>query len=246
MNTQITANMMVKDIVVQFPQTLTVLETLGIDYCCGGKTPLNMAAERAGLSTDKVLADLTQSLERTEQDSAPIQDWRSRSLTELVSHIEQAHHVFMKEQLPRLAGLLDKTIQAHSDRCGDRLNRLKSCYSSLKTDLEMHLGKEEQILFPLIRHMEAFQNNQGPAPDMHSSSIGNPIRQMEHEHDVAGQFLAQMRQITDNYSLPDDACPTFVALFEGLDAMEKDLHEHIHLENNILFPKAEILETELP
>ncbi len=109
------------------------------------------------------------------------------------------------------------------------LEQLNHSYISLKTDIEVHLGKEEQILFPLIRQMEAYQNDQGPVPDMHCGSIGNPIRQMEHEHEVAGQFLVQMRQITDSYFLPNDACPTFTALFEGLDALEKDLHEHIHL-----------------
>ena len=242
MNTRFTEDMAVKDIVVQFPQTRTMLETLGIDYCCGGKMALGKAAEQAGLSTDKVLADLTQALERTDQHTASVRDWSSTSLTELVNHIEQTHHVFMKEQLPRIAGLLDKTLNAHGERHGDMLKVLKHSYTSLKTDIEMHLEKEEQILFPLIRQMEAFKQGRGPVPDMHCGSISNPIRQMEHEHDVAGQFLMKMRQITDNYKLPDDACPTFTALFEGLDALEKDLHEHIHLENNILFPKAEGLE----
>jgi len=246
MNTKITEDMAVKDIVVQFPRTRIVLETLGIDYCCGGKIPLGQATEKAGRPINQVLADLKHSLENSDQGTKTDEDWSSAVLTELVDHIEQTHHTFMKEQLPRLAGLLEKTINAHGKQHGEMLTRIKHSYSSLKTDLDMHLGKEEQILFPLIRHMEAFQTSQGPAPDMHCGSIGNPIRQMEHEHDVAGQFLAQMRQITGNYTLPDDACPTFVALFEGLDAMEKDLHEHIHLENNILFPKAEILETELP
>jgi len=242
MNTKLIQNMTVKDIVVQFPQTRIVLESLGIDYCCGGRTPLSKAAEQAGLSIDRVMADLAQALEKTAQDSPSVQDWSPYSLTELTSHIEQTHHVFMKEQLPRLAELLDKTIQAHSERHGEMLKHLKHSYTSLKKDIEMHLQKEEQILFPLIRQMEAFQQGHGSAPDMHCGSIGNPIRQMEHEHDVAGQFLTQMRQITSNYTLPDDACQTFTALFEGLDALEKDLHEHIHLENNILFPKAENLE----
>lgn len=243
MNTKLTENMAVKDIVVQFPQTRSLLETLGIDYCCGGKAPLNTAAEQAGLSPDKVLADLAHVLERTEQDAASIQDWSSASLTDLVNHIEQTHHVFMKEQLPRLAGLLDKTVQAHGERHGEMLKRLKHVYTSFfKTDIEMHLGKEEQILFPLIRQMEAFQQSHGPVPEMHCGSIGNPIHQMEYEHDVAGQFLAQMRQMTSDYSLPDDACPTFAALFEDLDALEKNLHEHIHLENNILFSNVQKLE----
>lgn len=242
MDTKLIENMPVRDIVVQYPQTRPLLETLGIDYCCGGKVPLNEAAEQAGLATDKVLADLAQALERTEDNAASLKDWSSASSTDLADHIEQTHHVFMKEQLPRLAGLLDKTIQAHGERHGEMLERLKYSYTALKTDIELHLAKEEQILFPLIRQMEAFGQGRGPAPEMHCGSIDNPIGQMEHEHDVAGQLLAQMRQTTGNYALPDDACPTFAALFEGLDALEKDLHEHIHLENNILFTNAQKLE----
>jgi len=245
MNANITTDMAVKDIVVRHPQTRTVLETLGIDYCCGGKATLARAAEQAGLSTVRVLADLEQALMKAGQDPTSARDWSSVSLTELVDHIEQKHHVFMKEQLSRLAGLLDKTIQAHGDRHGEILEQLRQSYVSLKTDIEMHLMKEEQILFPLIRQMEAFEHHRGPAPEMHCGSIGNPIGQMEHEHDVAGEFLAQMRHVTNNYTLPSDACPTFTALYEGLDALEKDLHEHIHLENNILFLETQTLESRL-
>ncbi len=245
MNTQLTENMTVKDIVVQYPQTRITLETLGIDYCCGGKVPLGHAIEQAGLSIDKVLSDLDQALATTDHETASMDDWNLVALTELVNHIENTHHVFMKEQLPRLALLLDKTLQAHGQHHGEMLGQIKQSFISLKTDIEMHLAKEEQILFPLIRQMEAFEQGHGPTPDMHCGTIGNPIRQMEHEHDVAGDFLAQMRQATNNYSLPQDACLTFVALFEGLKAMEKDLHEHIHLENNILFPKAQGLEVKV-
>ncbi len=245
MNTDITSKTAVKDIVVRYPQTRAVLEMLGIDYCCGGKATLARAAEQAGVSTDQALADLKQALIEAGSDTTSIRDWSVVSLTELVEHIEQTHHIFMKEQLTRLAGLLDKTILAHAGRHGKMLGQLRQSYFSLKTDIEMHLMKEEQILFPLIRQMEAFEQHRGPAPEMHCGSIGNPIGQMEYEHDVAGEFLAQMRQITNNYTLPDDACPTFTALYEGLDALEKDLHEHIHLENNILFPKTQELEGRL-
>ncbi len=242
MNAELNENMPVGDVVVKFPQTRELLETLGIDYCCGGKVPLNQAAEQAGLAIDKVLADLTEAVESTEKDAASVKDWSGTSSTELVDHIEQTHHVFMKEQLPRLAGLLDKVIQAHGERHGEMLEHLKGNYTALKTDIELHLAKEEQILFPLIRQMEAFGQGRGPVPEVHCGSIGNPISQMEHEHDVAGQCLAEMRRITSDYSLPEDACSSFAALFEGLDALEKDLHEHIHLENNILFPNAQRLE----
>jgi len=242
MSIELNENMPVGDIVVKFPQTRMLLEELGIDYCCGGKVSLSQAAEQAGLAADEVLADLTGAVESTETDSASVKDWSAASPSELVDHIEQTHHVFMKEQLPRLAGLLDKVIRAHGERYGEMLERLKHKYLTLKTDIELHLAKEEQILFPLIRQMEAFEQGRGPAPDMHCGSIGNPIGQMEHEHDVAGQYLAEIRQITGDYRLPDDACPSFAALFEDLDAMEKDLHEHIHLENNVLFPNAQELE----
>lgn len=245
MQTQLTDDMAVKDNVVQYPQTRAKLEEFGIDYCCGGKVPLGQAIERAGLSIDVVLPDLEQALATVDSDATVVRDWNAMSLTELSDHIEDTHHVFMKGQLPRLAVLLDKTIQAHGQNHAEMLDRLKQSFVLLKTELEVHLAKEEQVLFPLIRQMEAFQQCHGPAPDMYCGTIGNPIGQMEHEHDVAGDLLAQMRQTTDNYVLPQDACLTFVALFEGLKAMEKDLHEHIHLENNILFPKSQDLEAKV-
>ena len=102
--------------------------------------------------------------------------------------------------------------------------------------------KEEQILFPYIRQIEAYANRNGPKPEVHCGSVANPITQMEFEHDNAGNALVEMRKLTDNYARPEDACKTFDALYEGLAAMEADLHEHIHLENNILFPKAIELE----
>jgi regulator of cell morphogenesis and NO signaling len=242
MNAELNENMAVGDIVVKFPQTRTLLERLGIDYCCGGKVLLTQATEQAGVPVDKVLADLAEAVESAEKEAVSIKDWSAASSSELVDHIEQTHHVFMKEQLPRLAGLLDKVIQTHGERHGEILERLKHNYTALKTDIELHLAKEEQILFPLIRQLEAFSQGRGSVPQVHCGSIDNPIGQMEHEHDVAWQYLAEMRQITGDYRLPDDACPSFAALFEGLDALEKDLHEHIHLENNILFPSAQRLE----
>lgn len=243
MNRRISADMAVKDLVVKYPQTRPLLEELGIDYCCGGHTPLDKAAEQAGRDVNSILSSLEHALDKSEH--ADIRDWSNSSLTELADHIEQTHHVFMKKQLPRLAGLLEKSKQAHSERHGDVLKELEQAYIPLKTDIEMHLQKEEQILFPLIRQMEAYERGTGPAPQMHCGSVDNPITQMRHEHDVAGDFLAQMRNATDNYTPPDDACQTFEALYDGLKALEQDLHEHIHLENNILFPRVQTLENRL-
>jgi len=244
MNTDLTGNTAVKDIVVQYPETREVLEKLGIDYCCGGKTPLAQAAQQAGLSIDQVLADLDRAL-HTEKGGVAVKDWTAASPTELADHIEQTHHVFMKEQLPRLAGLLDKTLRAHGARHGAMLEQLRHTFVALKTDIEMHLAKEEQILFPLIRQLEAYRQGRGPVPEVHCGSVANPIGQMEFEHDQAGRFLAQMRAITSDYQPPADACETFLALYDGLRDLEADLHEHIHLENNILFPEAVEVEAHL-
>lgn len=241
MSTDITPNMTVKDIVVRHPETRPVLEKLGVDYCCGGKMPLAQAVQRAGLPSDEVLADLNGALNGQETGVA-VKDWTAASATELADHIERTHHVFMKEQLPRLAGLLDKTFQAHGQRHGEMLRQLKHTFVSLKTDIEMHLAKEEQILFPLIRQMEAHQQGRGPMPEVHCGTVANPIGQMEFEHDQAGQLLAQIRTITSDFQLPEDACETFGALYDGLRDLEADLHEHIHLENNILFPAASDIE----
>lgn len=237
MSASIAGHTTVKDIVVQHPKTRSVLEKLGIDYCCGGKVPLAQAARRAGLPTDQVLARLNEAL-HDQGSGVAVKDWTAASATELADHIEHTHHVFMKQQLPRLAGLLEKTLQAHGQRHGQMLQKLKHTFVSLKTDIEMHLAKEEQILFPLIRQMEAYQQGRGPVPEVHCGSIANPIGQMEFEHDQAGQFLAQIRAITSDFEPPKDACETFRALYDGLRDLEADLHEHIHLENNILFPEA--------
>jgi regulator of cell morphogenesis and NO signaling len=227
----------VKDIVVHHPETRTVLERLGVDYCCSGKIPLAQAAQEAGLSAEQVLADLDQAV-NAPQSNASAKDWTLTSLGELADHIERTHHAFMKAQLPRLVGLLDKTLQAHRHRYGEMLKQLKNALISLKTDIEMHLVKEEKILFPLIRQVDAYRQGQGPVPDVHCGTVAHPIQQMEYEHEQAGRFLDRIRTITSDFQLPDDACETFRALYDGLRDLESDLHEHIHLENNILFPKA--------
>lgn len=243
MKTELDKNTTVGDLVVRHPQLRLRLEQLGIDYCCGGKKPLIEAAEAAGQPWPVVEAALNAAL--TEQPESDTTDWSRAPLITLVDHIENKHHAFMKEQLPRLDGLLEKVQNAHGDRHGDLLAQLRKVYSSIRAELEAHLMKEEEILFPAIKANETFLTNGGVKPVSHCGSVQNPIRQMEHEHDAAGDELAEMRRLTDGYQLPDDACQTFAALYEGLAAMEADLHEHIHLENNILFPQSVVQETEM-
>ena len=234
--------MTVGELVAQYPQTRTVLEKWGIDYCCGGRHDLKTAAAEKSVNLDALLAALNEVIETIASKEIPEQNWTTATLAKLADHIEAKHHTFMKEQLPRLSLILAKVKKAHGDKHGQMLTELEDVYLSLLEEIEMHLMKEEQILFPYIRQIEAYANGSGPKPQVHCGSVANPITQMEREHENAGRALGRMRELTNEYTLPDDGCMTFVALYEGLAAMEADLHEHIHLENSILFPKAIELE----
>ncbi len=234
----------VGEIAVRHPHLKVPLAHLGLDYCCGGKKSLAEAVKEAGLDLPTVLADLEKG--RLQMPSGAVAtDWDKVSVAVLADHILETHHVFLKEQFPRLDGLLGKVEKAHAAEYGEMLSHLRGVYEELRAELEAHLMKEERILFPAIKGIDLFVAGQGPRPFVHCGSIANPIGQMEHEHESADNALVEMRRITEGYRLPAEACRTFVALYEGLQAMEADLHEHIHLENNILFPKSVAREEEM-
>ncbi|MGD8395636.1 MAG: iron-sulfur cluster repair di-iron protein [Candidatus Eiseniibacteriota bacterium] len=218
-----------------------VFERLGIDYCCGGARTLGEAARQVGLEPDEVAEALAAS-DRAAVAGAPQDstDWRSATLTALTNHIVETHHAYMKRQLPRVGELMDKVLAAHRERHPE-LADVANVLAGLRTEIDMHLAKEEQVLFPLIQEMEAT----GEAGHGHCGSVRNPIAVMEHEHDHAGSALARLRQLTDGYTPPADACATYRALLDALAEMEGDLHRHIHKENNILHPRATQLEASL-
>jgi regulator of cell morphogenesis and NO signaling len=231
----------VGEIAAKWPVVREAMERLGIDYCCGGKHTLAEAAAEKGVDLERVMAAINEAVEQG--GSAEDQrDWTTAGLTELADYIEARHHTFMKEQLPRISTLLMKVKRAHGERHGTMLVELDDVFVGLREEIESHLMKEEQVLFPYIRQIESAVAAGQEMPRMHCGSIANPINQMEHEHEEAGKALAQMRILTGNYTPPPDACPTFCTLYEALEAMERDLHEHIHLENSVLFPKARDLE----
>lgn len=227
----------VAQIVLHHPRLRVCLEQLGIDYCCGGKKPLADAVQDAGLDLGTVLADLEQ--QRLQPSEASTEtDWTQAPLSVLADHILDTHHVFTRTQLTRIDTLLAKVQRAHRAQHGLMLDTLRDAFDALRAELESHLEKEELILFPAIQAIDGFLAGRNARPVVHCGSIANPINQMEHEHDGAGALLATMRRITADYTLPEDACQTFSALYEALEALEADLHEHIHLENNILFPAS--------
>lgn len=228
----------VAQFVTERPARARVFEQFGIDYCCGGRTPLSRACAEKGLDVATVLRGLRASDEAAPGESE--RDFSKASMTELADHIVETHHVYLRRELPRLASMADKVVQAHSERHPELL-ALRETLGLLKNELESHMLKEEQILFPMIRQLESAT----VLPDFHCGSVNGPIGVMEHEHDNAGDALARMRDLTGGYAPPGDACNTYRALLAGLAELEADTHRHIHKENNILFPKAVAAEAAL-
>jgi regulator of cell morphogenesis and NO signaling len=229
----VTASETVGEIVAANPSSARLFERYGIDYCCSGNTPLAEACSQKGLSVEEFSRELLAA-----DAPAREQDWRSAPLAELIDHIVARHHGYLRTEMPEIEGKIGKVLQAHGDRHGDQLSALGRVFGGLKTELSEHMMKEEHILFPAIRRMEATSSLAMPAGAIHY-----PIRVMEHEHATAGQALAEMRRLTDGFTPPDDACNTFRVLYRQMEELESDLHLHIHLENNILFPRAAELES---
>ena len=228
----------VAEVAVRHPEAKPVLERLGIDYCCGGAKKLECAARESGHTLSEVRQRIEKAIEARKAQGHGERDWFAATAGKLAQHILDTHHVYVKTQLPRLTDLFTKVISAHGERHGETLRAVQQVFESLKAEIEPHLMKEEQILFPYILQLDQYRPGSGPPPVSHCGTVQNPIRQMELEHENAGNALARIRELTSDYTLPDDACPSFEALYEGLKGLEADLHEHIHLENNILFPKA--------
>lgn len=220
------------------PSRSRVLEQLGLDYCCGGKSTLANACEAAGLDTSAVVAQITQGDIDSPADSTT--DWTTAGLADLADHIEATHHAYLKSELPRITELAEKVAQVHGT-LHPEAKTLAGIFAGLRAELEAHLMKEEMILFPICRQLESAD---GPVA-FHCGSVANPIGAMEYEHDMAGEALAKMSQVTQGYTTPEGLCNTYRALMDALKGLELDLHQHIHKENNILFPRAIELESRL-
>jgi regulator of cell morphogenesis and NO signaling len=216
-------------LVANDPSLARVFEELRIDYCCHGNASLASACERHQLDPEQVL----QRLNRSEGAPPDTRNWAVAPLTELCDHIEQTHHAYLRKELPRLDQLTGKVAEVHGTRY-PKLHDVKAVFQDLQAELVPHMMKEEQILFPAIRQLEAASQRLS----LPFGTVQNPIRMMEHEHDVAGNALGKLHELTNGYQIPRDACNTYCAMLQGLHELELDLHQHIHKENNILFPRA--------
>lgn len=229
----ITPESRIGDIVAACPSLARLFEELRIDYCCGGKQTLAAASTSRGLAPTTVVAMLEAAAATLRAGPAEV-DAAGMSLTELADHIEHAHHAYLKEELPRLVEMAERVAYKHAERDG-RLGEVAGAVRELAAEMFAHMQKEEQILFPLVRRIDAGERGGFAA------MIGGPIAQMEAEHEAAGSLTARLRLLTDGFRPGIDACNTHRALLAGLAEFEADLHRHVHKENNVLFPRAAAL-----
>lgn len=235
MSVAIDPSITLAELVTQRPALARELERRSLDYCCGGQRTLAEACAAQGLDVDETTTAL---------DAAPggeIAPWATFGPAELVDHLQATHHAYLHDELPRLTALADKVAQVHGGRHPELLD-VQRLYGELRDDLEPHLAKEEQVLFPMIRELAAADT----APTFHCGTLRNPISVMLREHDRAGELLEQLRTATDGFVIPDDACASYTALYTGLEELEADTHLHVHKENNLLFPAVIALEAEKP
>ncbi len=230
----------VRELALENPSSTRVFESLGIDYCCGGNQSLGEACRNANLSVQQVLDSLDKAdkadLARHQQG-----DWQIEPLAVLLAHIQSTHHKYTREEIARLGPLFEKVCSVHGKNHPE-LVEIRDLFRNLAQELSAHMMKEEMILFPYIARMEAALAKKEAIARAPFGSVQNPVSMMEHEHDSAGNALRIIKAATNGYRPPADACVSYQTLYKALAIFETDLHQHIHLENNILFPRAVAIE----
>ena len=220
----------VSDIAAAAPASVRVFQAYEIDFCCGGKRPLGVVCAEKSLAVDEVSRALTEAMQLPAADA---RDWNREPLALLADHIVTTYHDPLRRELPRLRQMASRVRTVHGHKSPHALNRVEAILDELASELVAHMGKEELVLFPIIRQLDQEHSHTANA-----MPIAAPISVMEHEHDAAGELLFELRSITDRYVVPDWACVTWRALYAGLSEFEADMHVHVHLENNVLFPRA--------
>lgn len=211
-----------------------VFKKYGLDFCCGGKKTVKEACAEKGLDVTKVEQELEQADKMPASRPLPYSDW---SLDFLADYIVNTHHSYVRKNLPDIRTYAEKVKRVHGSRHPELL-RIHELVEEVYAEMHAHMIKEEKVLFPYIKQLVAAKNDTQPLHTVAFGTVQNPINMMEMEHELVGKNLAEIRELTNNYVLPEDACASYSLLYRMLDEFEDDLHLHIHLENNILFPKA--------
>jgi regulator of cell morphogenesis and NO signaling len=236
----VTTEKTVRELALEKPGATRVFEKLGIDYCCGGNKPLDEACQAANLRIDEVL----QALEQGEKSASAVRaehNSQTEALADLIAHIQNTHHKYTREEIGRLGPLFHKVCSVHGKNHPELL-QIRTLFQGLAQELTTHMMKEEMVLFPYVIRMEEAAIAHEPIMPAPFGTVQNPVSMMEHEHESAGNALRAMREASNAYVAPADACVSYQTLYQAVADFEGDLHQHIHLENNILFPRAVAME----
>jgi len=226
-------NKTVRELALEIPSATRVFEKMGIDYCCGGNRSLADACAIAGVTFEDVQLELTEAPRPPEDEP----NFQTATLEKLTDHIVRKHHSFTRLEIGRLNALVEKVCLAHGENHPE-LFRINVLFRELGADLETHMTKEERVLFPYVIRMEAATKQHIPLFRPPFGTVANPVRMMMVEHDRAGELLKEIRALSSDYVPPSDGCLSYQTLYKAFAELERDLHQHIHLENNILFPRA--------
>lgn len=229
------------EIVAKDYRTAQVFKKFGIDFCCGGKKTVSEVCDRKGIDAELVEQELSAVRSGDKGNNHEFQKWDVAFLTD---YIINTHHQYVKDNTPFILELAQKVARVHGDRHPEVVD-VARVFNRIAQDLMLHLMKEEKILFPFIKELSQAKQAGATLPETSFGNVSNPIQLMESEHEQAGEDLEIIRKLTSDYQLPPDACNSYTILYKKLEEYENDLHDHVHLENNILFPKAIKLEREL-
>lgn len=237
-----TATQSIREIVATQPSAAKVFQRFDIDLCSQAEKSLDGACAELQLSVDQVLEKLADA--ETQELGGPAVDPASLPIGRLIQHIVRVHHQYVRQELPRLAEMAQKLAAKRSDRAPE-LKNVEKLLEELRADMFAHIQKEEQVLFPFISQMD--QDSIVAYPSAHACfrSVAHPVSKMMQEHESANHTVAELRRLTLDFQPPDWACATHIALFAGLREFETDLKQHVHLENDVLFPRAIKMEGEL-
>lgn len=225
------------DIVAADYRTAKIFEKHGIDFCCGGKIPIGEACKNEGIELEMLMNEL-ESLHDEPADRS--QNYSAWSLSFLADYIVNTHHAYLKENDDQIVAYTQKIASVHGARHPEVI-KIAVIFEKIATDLVAHLKEEEEVCFPAIKRAEAasISGNQPDTKDR--ETIKNSLVRLHREHEEVGDAIHEIRRLANGFSLPDDVCNTFMLTYRKLDEFEEDLHKHVHLENNILFPKAATL-----
>ena len=219
------------EVVTVYPAVVKKFNDMELDYCCGGSKSLEVALKEKGVDVDKFVEDLNKEFKEFKFENSQYVDWREKSSEELIRHIVETHHGETFRLLKEIDPLMVKVFRVHFSHDPELLMKVHSLFGKLKCELEEHLLKEENILFPLMIKYDKAKD------EKEKKEIEEDIRIIVNEHEAAGDILKELAEVTDDYKVPEWGCISFKLLYDYLHDLEKDLFIHIHKENNILFPR---------